>query len=72
MEKLWGKTKRFALFVFNLNIPGYASQASFFIALSVFPALVLLLSLVRYVGLEVENLTEILHGVLPTALMPAA
>ena len=72
MKKITEKAKRLVLYVFKLNIPGYASQASFFIALSVFPALVLLMSLVRYVGLEVETLTEILHGVLPTALMPAA
>ena len=72
MKKLAEKVKRLVFYIFNLNIPVYASQASFFIALSVFPALVLLMSLVRYVGLEAENLTEMLHGVLPTALMPAA
>ena len=72
MKKVWKKTKRLALYVFNLNIPVYASQASFFIALSVFPALVLLMSLVRYFGLEAETLIELLHGVLPTALMPPA
>ena len=72
MKKLAEKAKRLVFYIFNLNIPVYASQASFFIALSVFPALVLLMSLVRYVGLEAENLTEMLHGVLPTALMPAA
>lgn len=59
-------------YITKLNIPVYAAYASFFIALSVFPLLVLLLSLLRHVGLEVENLTEMLHGVLPTALMPAA
>lgn len=69
---VWQKTKRFLLYVFGLNVPVYASQASFFIALSVFPALVLLMSLVRNFGLEAEMLTELLHGVLPTALMPAA
>lgn len=72
MKKIADKVKHLVLYVFKLNIPGYASQASFFIALSVFPALVLLMSLVRYVGLEAETLTEMLHGVLPTALMPAA
>ena len=59
-------------YIAELNIPVYASNASFFIALSVFPTLVLLLGLLRYTGLEVENLTELLHGVIPTALMPAA
>lgn len=56
----------------SLRIPVYASHAGFFIVLSVFPTLVLLLGLLRYTGLEVENLTEILHGIIPTALMPAA
>ena len=68
MEKL----KRYLIRIIELNIPIYASHASFFIALSVFPTLVLLMSLVRYVGLDAELLTEMLHGVLPTALMPAA
>ncbi len=72
MKGFLEKGKRLVLYVFNLNIPGYASQASFFVALSVFPALVLLMSLLRYTGLGAENLTELLHGVLPTALMPAA
>ena len=67
-----GRLIAFVRYVAGLNISVYASHASFFIALSVFPALVLLLSLLRYTGLEVELLTEMLHGVLPTALMPFA
>ena len=68
LQKLWQLGKRISA----LRIPVYASQASFFIVLSVFPSLVLLMGLLRYTGLEVENLTELLHGILPTALMPAA
>ena len=68
MEKLKAYIRRIA----DLNIPLYASHASFFIALAVFPTLVLLMGLVRYTGLDVEVLTEMLHGILPTALMPAA
>lgn len=68
MEKL----KKYILRIIDLNIPLYASHASFFIALSVFPTLVLLMGLLRYVGLDAELLTEMLHGILPTALMPAA
>ena len=56
----------------GLNIPLYASHAGFFIALSVFPTLVLLMNLLRQVGLGADTLTEMLHGVLPTALMPGA
>lgn len=67
--------ERFKAFIgriIKLNIPIYASHASFFIALSVFPSLVLLMSLLHFVGLDAELLTEMLHGVLPTALMPMA
>lgn len=68
----WGRIKSGFCYVAGLDIPIHASNASFFIALSVFPSLVLLLGLLRYIGLEVENLTELLHGVIPTALMPSA
>ena len=77
MEKILGNKwiKRLtALFnyVMRLNIPIHAAYAGFFIVLAVFPSLVLLLGLLRYTGLQVENFTEMLHGVIPTALMPAA
>ena len=68
MEKL----KAFVRRIVQLNIPLYASHASFFIALAVFPTLVLLMGLLRYTGLDAELVTEMLHGILPTALMPAA
>ena len=72
MKKLYNKFIALLGKVVALNVPLYASQASFFLALSVFPLLVLLMGLVRYTGLDVADLTEMLHGVLPTALMPAA
>lgn len=65
LKALWNRVR-------ELNVPLYASHAGFFIALSVFPTLVLLMTLLRYVGLGAETLTEMLHGVLPTALMPGA
>ncbi len=73
LDNKWVK-KLIALcnYVVRLDIPVYAAHAGFFIVLAVFPTLVLLLGLLRYTGLQVENLTEMLHGVLPTALMPAA
>ncbi len=54
----------------SLKIPIYASYTSYFMVLSVFPSLVLLLSLLRYTGLQVETLTGFLDGILPSALMP--
>lgn len=72
MKRHWNKLVKIVRYVGSLHVPVYASHASFFIVLSVFPILVLLLGLLRYTGLEVENLTELLHGIVPTALMPSA
>lgn len=72
MKKLFDRSLAACRYATKLNISVYAAYASFFIALSVFPLLVLVLSLLRYIGLDVENLMDILHGVIPSALMPAA
>jgi len=58
--------------IMGLNIPIYAANASFFVMLSVFPALVLLLSLLSYTDLSVENLIGALQGIIPEALMDRA
>lgn len=47
----------------------HASYACYFMVLAVFPLLVLLLSLLRYSGLSVESLLQVLEGVFPQALM---
>ena len=56
----------------QLRIPLYAANASFFIVMAVFPALLLLLGLLRYTPLEVERLGEMLAGILPEALLEGA
>lgn len=66
-----GKTARIFRWIAELKIPLYASHASFFIALSVFPALVLLLGLLRYTGLQVQTLIQMLEGLFPKALLPS-
>lgn len=48
----------------------YAANASFFLVLSVFPVLVVLLALMRYTGVQVENFTDLVAQVVPGALMP--
>lgn len=53
-----------------MNISVYAAHASFFVTLSVFPMLLLLVSILRYTGISVDTLTEILDGVIPAALIP--
>lgn len=51
------------------KIPLHAANAGYFVVLSVFPALLLILSLLRYTGLNVEALVEFLQQMLPQALM---
>lgn len=67
-----GKAVHTVAAISKLQIPLHAASAGYFIALALFPALVLVLSLLRYTGLQVENLTDMLQGVIPDALLPAA
>lgn len=69
---LIGKTVRLWRQLQELQIPLYAANASFFIVLASFPALLLLLGLLRYTPLEVERLGEMLAGLLPEALLEGA
>ena len=69
---LLGRTVCLARRVRQLQIPLYAANASYFIVLAVFPALLLLLGLLRYTPLEVERLGELLAGFLPEALLAPA
>ena len=69
---LIGKTVHMVQSIADLHVPLYAANAGFFIVLAVFPALVLILSLLRYTGLQVHALVEVLGGILPGALMDTA
>lgn len=67
-----GKTVRLFRAVQALRVPLHAANACYFMVLAVFPALLLLLSLLRYTPLEVERLAEMLYGILPEALAVGA
>lgn len=69
---LIGKTVSAVRYIGSLRISVYAANASFFMILSMFPTLLLLLGLLRYTGMEVERLTGLLEGFLPQALVPNA
>ena len=60
MKPLLKKAKALFSYFAGMQIPVYASHASFFMVLSVFPCLVLLMALLRYTGLDVNTLTELL------------
>lgn len=49
----------------------YAAHTSYFMILSLFPGLVLLLGLLRYTGLDGESLLSVMEGFVPEVLLPA-
>ena len=53
-----------------LNVSRHAAGTGFFILLSSFPGLVLLLGLLQHTGLRVESLVEVLEKLIPEALSP--
>ncbi len=66
---LIGRTVHLVRTISELNIPLYAANAGYFIVLSLFPALVLLLSLLRYTGLQVSSFLEVRDTIVPGPLM---
>lgn len=77
MKRLWEneKLKRgMQLFhqVKELEISVHAAHACYFIILSAFPTLVLLLGLLRYTHFQPGDLMDLLEGFLPAALQPYA
>lgn len=72
MDDLWIKCKRMLRGISSLEIPIHAAHACYFIVLSIFPTLVLMLGLLRYTSLEPGNLMDLAEGFLPEALQPYA
>lgn len=67
-----GKTAYLLRRLSQMQIPSHAANAGYFMVLSVFPALVLVLSVLRYTSLDAGDLLSLLYSFLPEALMPAA
>lgn len=61
--------------IFNLTemqIPVYSANACYFLAIAIFPALLLILASLRYTPLSATDLIHLLENILPGALMGAA
>lgn len=69
---LIGKTVHLWRDVSALRIPVYAANASFFIVLALFPALLLFLSVLHYTPFQVEGMAQLLQGLLPEVFLEAA
>ena len=66
---LIGKTVGLFRQVQKMRISSHAANAGYFIVMSVFPALLLILSLLRYTPLDARDLLSLLESFLPQALM---
>ena len=55
-----------------MQIPLHSARTGFFLVLSLFPSLLLLLGLLRYTGYGVDALMQFLEGLLPHSLLPMA
>lgn len=66
---LIGKCYRTGKEISQMRIPMHAAYASYFIILSLFPALLLILSILSYTSLDVTNLLDFIGDFLPYALM---
>ena len=67
-----GKTVAFCRKIREMHIPLHAGYTGFFLILSLFPALLLLLGMLRYTGLQVESLMGFVAEILPGALLESA
>ena len=71
MLQLWVKKCRSVLaFLKPMHIPLHSAYTCFFLILSLFPGLLLLLGALRYTTLGAEDLMELVSGWLPQTLLP--
>lgn len=68
---LLGKIYHLIQWAAHFRVGLYAAHASYFIILSLFPSLILILGMLRNAGLEAESLLTFLEGFVPEILFPA-
>ncbi len=68
---LFGRCRQLLRRIQQMDIPEHAAHAGYFIVLSVFPMLVLLLSILRYTSLDAQDLMALISAYIPRALEPA-
>lgn len=72
MQKWSERAKNLVFNIASMQIPVYAANACYFLAIALFPALLLILASLRYTPLSATDLIRLLEGILPGALMGAA
>lgn len=69
---LLGRLRSLLSGIRKLNLPVHAANTGYFLILSLFPGLVLLLGTLRYAQLSIHSLLSLLEGLIPAALLPDA
>ena len=69
IRTLYQKYRCLALWLQPMQIPLHSARTSFFLILSLFPSLLLLLGLLRYTSYGADELLKLLEGVLPHSLI---
>lgn len=67
---LLGKVQSLLDWLKEFNISNHAASSCYFLVLSLFPALVLLLGVLRFTTLQLTDLLDLLEGVIPDVLLP--
>lgn len=67
---LIGKVYHAIQWAASFRVEMYAAHASYFIVISLFPTLVVLLAMLRYTGLDISSLLTLLENFVPEALFP--
>ena len=70
--QLFQKIRRIARFLKPMQIPLHSAYTCFFLILSLFPGLLLLLGILRYTDLGPRELMGLLEGIVPESLLPTA
>lgn len=70
VRPLLQKARKISDFLYPMQIPLHSAHTGFFLVLSVFPALLLFLGLLRYTDYGVQDVMSLLEGVLPQSLLP--
>ncbi|MBQ2919584.1 MAG: YihY/virulence factor BrkB family protein [Oscillospiraceae bacterium] len=72
MQKWMKRVENLVFNIASMQIPVYAANACYFLAIALFPGLLLILASLRYTPLSATDLIRLLEGILPSALMGAA
>ena len=70
IKKLYCYIRKQVLFFTRFPVPLYAANAAFYIILSAFPAVMLIVGLIPYLGVSQEELLDVLSGIIPSVFEP--